>query len=168
MTSEERKQLYRSSKILLERHKIFLLLLTHTLQQRYVRSIYAIDTRDTTRASLTRRRYEKRVEDTAHIRSRYESYAIHTSRLRGMLTTTYVWRIKGMSYVSMAYLPHCFRMYDVCVTYVRRIGPATYMYLLRIFKCTHKNVAPRHMRSMSYVSRSMSYVCSRMYDVRVT
>ena len=31
-----------------------------------------------------------------------------------------------------------------------------------------KNVAPRRMRSMSYVSRSISYVCSRMYDVRVT
>ena len=31
-----------------------------------------------------------------------------------------------------------------------------------------KNVAPRRTRSMSYVSKSMSYVCSRMYDVRVT
>ena len=71
-----------------------------------------------------------------------------------------------MSYVSTAYLPRCFRMYYVCVTYVRRIGPATYV--LRIFKCTHKNVASRRMRSMSYVSRSMSYVSSRMYDVRVT
>ena len=30
---------------------------------------------------------------------------------------------------------------------------------------THKNVAPRRM---SYVSRSMSHVCSRMHDVRVT
>ena len=41
-----------------------------------------------------------------------------------------------MSYVSTTYLPRCFRMYHVCVTYVRRIGPATYV--LRIFKCTHK------------------------------
>ena len=32
-----------------------------------------------------------------------------------------------MSYVSTAYLPRCFRMYDVCVMYVRRIGPATYV-----------------------------------------
>ena len=31
-----------------------------------------------------------------------------------------------------------------------------------------KNVAPRRMKSMSYVSRRMGYVCSRMYDVRVT
>ena len=71
-----------------------------------------------------------------------------------------------MSYVSTAYLSRCFRVYDVCVTYVRRIEPATYV--LRIFKCTHKNMAHRRMRSMSYVSRSMSYVCSGMYDVRVT
>ena len=121
-----------------------------------------------TRTSLIRRRYEKRVEDTSHIRSRYERYAVHTSRLRGILTATYVWRIRGMSYVSTAYLPRCFRMYKVCVTYVRRIGPATYV--LRIFKCTHtcKNVAPRRTRSMRYVSRSMSYVCSHMYDIRVT
>ena len=41
-----------------------------------------------------------------------------------------------MSYVATAYLPRFFRMYYVCVTYVRRIGPATYV--LRIFKCTHK------------------------------
>ena len=40
---------------------------------------------------------------------------------------TYVWRMRRMSYVSTAYLPRCFRMYDVCVTYVRRIGPATYV-----------------------------------------
>ena len=84
------------------------------------------------------------------IRSRYERYAVHTSRLRGILTATYVWRIRSMSYVSTTYLPRCFRMCHVCVTYVRRIGPATYV--LRIFKCTHKKVAPRRMRSMSYVS----------------
>ena len=41
-----------------------------------------------------------------------------------------------MSYVSTAYLPPCFRMYDVCVTYVQSIGPATYV--LRIFKCAHR------------------------------
>ena len=70
------------------------------------------------------------------MRSRYERYAIHTSRLRGMLTATYVWRIRSMSYVSTPYMPRCFRMYHVCMTYVRRIEPATYV--LRIFKCTHK------------------------------
>ena len=78
--------------------------------------------------------------------------------------------------VRAAYQEYELRIYGVPATllsyvrrmceYVRRIGPATYV--LRIFKCTHKNVAPRCMRSMSYVSRSMSYVCSRMYDVRVT
>ena len=52
------------------------------------------------------------------------------------------------------------RMCDVCVLC---IGHATYV--LRIFKCTNKNVVPWRMRSMSYVSRSMSYACSRMYDV---
>ena len=31
-----------------------------------------------------------------------------------------------------------------------------------------KNVAPRRMKSMSYVLMSMCYVCSRMYDVRAT
>ena len=75
----------------------------------------------------------------------------------------------------MAYQGYELRIYDVPVTlrsyvrrvtYGRRIGPATYV--LQIFKCTHKNVAPRCMRSMCYVSRSMSYVCSRMYDIRVT
>ena len=46
--------------------------------------------------------------------------------------------MRSMSYVSKAYLPRCFRMdhVHVCVTYVRRIGPATYMIL--IFKYTHK------------------------------
>ena len=73
------------------------------------------------------RRYEKTFEDTPHIRSRYERYAVHTSRLRGMLTATYVWRIRSMSYVSTPYLPRCFRMYHVCMTYVRRIEPATYV-----------------------------------------
>ena len=61
---------------------------------------------------------------------------MHTLQLRGMLTATYVWRIRCMSYVSTAYLPRCFRMYHVYVTYVQRIGPARYV--LRIFKCTHK------------------------------
>ena len=37
----------------------------------------------------------------------------------------------------MTYLQRFFRVYDVCVTYVRRIGPATYV--VRIFECTHKN-----------------------------
>ena len=44
--------------------------------------------------------------------------------------------MRSMSYVSTAYLPRCFRMYDVRATYVRRIGPATYV--LRMFKCAHK------------------------------
>ena len=38
-------------------------------------------------------------------------------RLRGMLTATYVRRMSSMSYVSMAYLPRCFRMCDVCTAY---------------------------------------------------
>ena len=73
-----------------------------------------------------------------------------------------------MSYVSTVYLLRCFRMYHVCVTYVRRIGLATYVRGYEFLSAHIKNVAPRRMRSMSYVSWSMSYVCSRMYDVRVT
>ena len=74
-----------------------------------------------TRTSLIRRRYEKRVEDTSHIRSRYERYAVHTSRLCDILTATYVWRIRGMSYVSTAYLAtllsYVRSMCDVCTAY---------------------------------------------------
>ena len=144
MTSEKRKLVYRSIKILLEtpQNIILILLIRHTYSTAakhswQIRSTCAINTRDTPHV----RRwyavdYEKRVEDTSHIRSRYERYALYTSRLRRMLTATYVWRIRSMSYVSTAYLPRCFRMYHVCVTYVRRIGPATYV--LRICKCTHK------------------------------
>ena len=71
----------------------------------------------------------------------------------------------------MGYLPRCFRMYQVCVTYVRRIVPA--IYVLRIFKCTHKKSSTsayeeyelrikeyelcmltyvRHMRDVSFLS----------------
>ena len=75
MTSEKRKHLYRSIKILLERHKIFLILLIpHTPQQLNVHSTYAIDTR----TSLIRRRYEKRVEDTTHIRPTCHTYVADT------------------------------------------------------------------------------------------
>ena len=93
----------------------------------------------------------------SHIRSRYERYAVHTSRLRGMLIATYVWRIRSMSYVSTAYLPHCFRVYHVCVTYVRRIGPATYV--LRIFKCTHKkrSTSAYELRIEEYEPRTVSH-----------
>ena len=66
-----------------------------------------------------------------------------------------------MSYVSTAYLPHCFRMYDVCVMYVRRIGPATYV--LRIFKCTHKKRSTSayeeyELRVEEYELRMLMYV----------
>ena len=77
--------------------------------------------------------------------------------------------------VRVAYHEYELRIYDVPVTlrsYVRRVRidgvldlPRTYY---RFLSAHIKNVAPRCMRSMCYVSRSMSYVCSRMYDVRVT
>ena len=110
--------------------------------------------------SLIRRRYETRVEDTPHIRSRYERYAVHTSRLRGMFTATFMWCIRSMSYVSTAYLPRCFRMYDVCVTYVRHIGPATYV--LRIFKCTYKkrSASAYELRIEEYELLMLKYVRS--------
>ena len=66
-------------------------------------------------------------------------------------------------YLWRTWPPATLLLYVLCMRDVRRIGRATYV--LRIFRCTHKNIAPRRM---SYVSRSMSYVCSRMYDVRVT
>ena len=60
-------------------------------------------------------------------------------------------------------------MYDVCVAYVRLIGPA--MYVLRIFKCTHKNVYPRpeeyELRIEEYELHVAEYEL-RMYDARVT
>ena len=64
-------------------------------------------------------------------------------------------------YVSTAYLPRCFRMYYVCVTYVRRIGPATYV--LRIFKCTHKKRSTSAyeeygLRIEEYELRMLTYV----------
>ena len=67
-----------------------------------------------------------------------------------------------MSYVSAAYLPRCFRMYRVCVTYVRRIGPATYV--LRIFKCTQKKKRSSsayeeyELRIEEYQLRMLTYV----------
>ena len=67
----------------------------------------------------------------------------------------YELRIRGVPVTLLSYVRHMWR-----------IGPATYV--LRIVSAHIKNVAPRRMRSMSYVSRSTSYVCPRMYDVRVT
>ena len=66
-----------------------------------------------------------------------------------------------MSYVSTAYLLRCFRMYYVCVTYVRRIGPVTYV--LRIFKCTHKKRSTSayeeyELRIEEYELRMLTYV----------
>ena len=63
-----------------------------------------------------------------------------------------------MRYVSTAYLPRCFRMYHVCVTYVRRIGPATYV--LRIFKCTHKkrSTSAYELRIEEYELLMLMYV----------
>ena len=59
----------------------------------------------------------------------------------------------------MAYLPRCSRMYDVS-----DLPRTCYDFL----SAHIKDVAPRRMRSMSYVLRSISYVYSGMYDVRVT
>ena len=50
----------------------------------------------------------------------------------------------------MAYLSRCFRMDPVCVTYIRRIGPATYMIL--IFKCTH--IKEYELPMLTYVLRT--------------
>ena len=78
-----------------------------------------------------------------------------------MLAAAYVWRMKTMSYVSTAYLPHCFRMYHICVAYVRRIDPATYV--LRIFKRTHKKRSTSayeeyELRIEEYEPRMLTYV----------
>ena len=81
-------------------------------------------------------------------------------RLRGMLTATYVRRMSSMSYVSMAYLPRCFRMRDVCTAYWTCHLIAT--------KCIHEKRSTLAYDSMSYVLMRMCYVCSRMYDVRAT
>ena len=48
-------------------------------------------------------------------------------------------------------------LYDVCVTYVRRIGPA--MYVLQIFKCTHIKRSTSvyeeyELRMLTYVRRT--------------
>ena len=66
-----------------------------------------------------------------------------------------------MRYVSMAHLPRCFHMYDVCMTYVRRIGPATYV--LRIFKFTHikrstSAYVEYELRIEEYELRMLTYV----------
>ena len=63
-----------------------------------------------------------------------------------------------MRYVSTAYLPRCSRMYDVCVTRVRRIGHATYV--LRSFKCTHKRrcTSAYELRLEEYQLRILTYV----------
>ena len=73
-----------------------------------------------------------------------------------------------MSYVSTAYLPRCFRMHNVCVTYVRRIEPATYV--LRIFKYTHKKRSTSayeeyELRIEEYELRMLTYV-RRTRDVK--
>ena len=73
-----------------------------------------------------------------------------------------------MSYVSTAYLQRCFRMYDVCVTYVRRIGTTTYV--LRIFKCPHKKRSTSaydeyELRIEEYELRMLTYVRRGTRDV---
>ena len=69
--------------------------------------------------------------------------------------------MRSMSYVYTAYLPRCFRMYRICVTYVRCIGPATYV--LRIFKWIHKNRSTSaceeyELRIEEYELRMLTYV----------
>ena len=66
-----------------------------------------------------------------------------------------------MSYVSTAYMPRCFRMYYVCVTYVRRIGPATYV--LRILSAHIKKRSTSayeeyELRIEEYELRMLTYV----------
>ena len=65
----------------------------------------------------------------------------------------------------MSYLTRCFRMYDVRVTYVKRIGPATYV--LRILKCTHEkpSASAYELRIEEYELRLLTYV---RRTVRVT
>ena len=159
MTSEKRKHLYRSIKIVLERHKIFLILLIpHIPQQRNVHSTYAIDTR----TSLIRRRYEKRVEDTTHIRHTCHTYVADTKGTlyirhgyvacyprRTCGVSKYELRIYGVSATLLSYVP---RMCDVCTAYrtchVRQ--------RLRIFKCTHKkrSTSAYELRILTYVRRT--------------
>ena len=59
--------------------------------------------------------------------------------------------------VSTAYLPRCFRRYDVCVTYVRRIGPATYV--LRICSA--------YIKKRSTSAYEEYEVCIEEYELRV-
>ena len=66
-----------------------------------------------------------------------------------------------MSYVSTAYLPRCFRMYDACVTYLRRIRPA--MYVLRILSAHIKKRSTSayeeyELRIEEYKLRMLTYV----------
>ena len=80
------------------------------------------------------------------VRVAYQEYELH---------------VRNYGVPATAYLPRCFRMYDVCVTYVRRIGPVTFV--LRIFKCTHKK------RSTSaYELRIDEYELRMLTNVRRT
>ena len=58
----------------------------------------------------------------------------------------------------MTYQSRCFHVYHVCVTYVQRIGPATYV--LRIFKCTHKkrSTSAYELRIEEYELRMPTYL----------
>ena len=111
-----------------------------------------------TRTSPIRRRYEKRVADTPHIqqirkvRCTYVTVTRHVNRDVCVAYQEYELRIYGVPVTLLSYVP---RMCDVCTAYRTCHVRAT------IFKYTCKNVASRRMRSMSYL-------CSRMYDVRMT
>ena len=69
-----------------------------------------------------------------------------------------------MSYVSTAY--HVCIMYHVYVTYVLRIGPATYV--LRIFKCTHKKRSTSAYEEYELRIEEYQLRMSHIYDVRLT
>ena len=68
-----------------------------------------------------------------------------------------------MSYVSTVYLLRCFRMYHVCVTYVRRIGLATYV---RGYEFLSAHIKKRstsayeeyELRIVEYELRMLTYV----------
>ena len=162
MTSEKRKHLYRSIKILLERHKIFLILLIpHTPQQRNLHSTYAIDTR----TSLIRRRYEKKrdsrirhtyVTHMSHVRRRYEkirciyaTFTWHVTRDVHVAYQEYELRIYGASATLLSYVP---RMCDVCTAY----RTCHVHQRLRMFKCTHKkcSTSAYELRMLTYVRRT--------------
>ena len=78
MTSEKRNSLGKPQNIPNNPYSTYstfhILHIPHTPQQRNVHSTYAIDTR----TLLIRRRYEKRVEDTTHIRHTCHTYVADT------------------------------------------------------------------------------------------